>query len=117
MQQFKRSQRVAELIGQEISQMLLKEIKDPRIGFVTLTKVELSDDLRMAKVYVSLLQGDEPNREKTLKGLNSAARFIRGTLTRRLNLRYAPEIVFKDDRSLENVFRVAQLLETLNKSE
>jgi ribosome-binding factor A len=105
----RRAERVAEAIRDAIADMLMREIKDPRIGMVTLTTVHLSDDLRHAKVSFSCV-GDAAARERSLRGLRSATGFIRSQLTRRLQLRYAPEIRFIFDASLEASAHVAGLL-------
>ena len=100
MTEGKRSVRVADLIQREISEMLLRSIKDPRIGFVTITRVSVSDDCRFAKVYFSVT-GSADEREKSLEGLNSAKGFIRRELGRRVTLRYTPEVLFHFDPSIE----------------
>jgi ribosome-binding factor A len=105
----RRVERVGEAIREAIASMLLREIKDPRIGMVTLTAVQLSDDLRHAKVYFSCL-GDEAAHERSLRGLQSAAGFIKTQLTRQLKLRYAPELVFIFDPTVEGANRLASLL-------
>jgi ribosome-binding factor A len=105
----RRAERVGEGIREVIADLLTREIKDPRIGMVTLTTVEVSPDLRHARVYFSCL-GDEAARQRTLAGLNSAARFIKGQLAKRLRLRYAAEIVFVLDPSVEHADRIAALL-------
>jgi ribosome-binding factor A len=105
----RRAERVGEAIREAIAGMLLREIKDPRIGMITLTAVELSDDLRHAKVYFSCL-GDEAAHQRSLSGLRSAAGFIKAQLTRRLKLRYAPELAFIFDPSVERANRLAGLL-------
>jgi len=89
--------------------MLLREIKDPRIGMVTLTMVQLTDDLRHAKVYFSCV-GDTAVRDRSLSGLRSATGFMRAQLTRRLQLRVAPELTFVFDPTLENAERLSSLL-------
>ncbi len=104
-----RAERVGEAIRQAIADLLLREIKDPRIGMVTLTRVEITDDLRHAKVYFSCV-GDETVRARSLHGLRSAAGFIRAHVTRQLKLRYAPEILFQFDPSLEAADRLTVLL-------
>lgn len=105
----RRVERVGEAIREVIAELLVREIKDPRVGMVTLTTVEVSPDLRHARVYFSCL-GDEGARERTLAGLNSAARFIKGQVTKRLRLRYAPEVVFVSDPTVEQADRIAALL-------
>ena len=107
----RRAERVGEAVREVIADMLVREIKDPRIGMVTLTTVELTDDLRHAKVFFSCV-GDAATRERSLHGLRSAAGFIRAQVTRRLKLRYAPEIIFQFDPSLEAADRLATLLKT-----
>lgn len=105
---YKRSERVSDQIKREIADILMRKIKDPRIGFVTVTDVDLADDLRNAKVFVSVLGGD---RSATLKGLESAAAFIRTELGHRLRLRFVPELLFRYDDSAE---RGAHIMELLN---
>lgn len=106
---YKRSQRVGELIHEEISNLLLMEIKDPRIGFVTITRVELSDDLKNAKIFVSVM-ADENGKEKALQGLSSASGFIRKELGKKLRLKLVPELIFKIDNSLDYSLRIQKTL-------
>ncbi len=106
----RRSLRVADLLTQEIASILQKEIKDPRIGFVTLTGSELSPDLRHARVYYTAL-GDEAARERSEAGLKSAAPYIRREVSHRLRLKVSPEIRFVFDASLDRGERLDQLLE------
>ena len=109
-----RPERVQEALRQEISRVVLKEIKDPRIGFLTITKVELTKDLRYAKVYFSVLGG---SKEKTLalKGLNSAKGYIKGMVADRISLRLVPEISFKIDESIEHTEEIYDLLKRIKK--
>src|SRR3989304_5823593 len=95
----KRSEKVADLIQKEVSQMLVKSIKDPRIGFVTITRVNVSEDCRLAKVYFSVA-GTLGERENSVKGLDSAKGYVRKELGRRIRLRYTPEIIFQFDPSI-----------------
>jgi ribosome-binding factor A len=113
MHPYKRSQRLGELILVEISDLITRDIKDPRVGFVTFTRVEMSDDLRYAKVFVSSL-GSEQEKARTLQGLSSATGYIRRHLGRALHLRYTPEITFLIDASLEHGAKIAQLLRQLH---
>jgi ribosome-binding factor A len=108
----KRSERVADLIQKEISQMLVKSIKDPRIGFVTITKVSVSEDCRFAKVYFSVV-GTLAERERSMKGLDSAKGFVRKELGRRIRLRYTPEILFQFDPSIEYAIHMGKLIQTI----
>jgi ribosome-binding factor A len=108
----KRSEKVADLIQKEISQMLVKSIKDPRIGFVTITKVSVSEDCRFAKVYFSVV-GTPAERERSVKGLDSAKGFVRKELGRRIRLRYTPEILFQFDPSIEYAIHMGELIQTI----
>jgi ribosome-binding factor A len=114
MPQPKRIDRVGELLLKEISDILLREIKDPRIGFTTLIKVEVTKDLRHAKVFVSIM-GEKTDKTKALEGLDSAAGYIRGELGRRLRLRYIPELTFKIDNSIEYAAHIAKVLNDIKK--
>jgi ribosome-binding factor A len=105
----RRTDRVAEAIQELVARLLLREIKDPRIGLVTITGARVSPDLRHARVFFSSLGGDDA-RAQTLRGLRSAAGFVRTQVARQLNLRVAPEIAFEFDPSLEQAERLAQLL-------
>jgi ribosome-binding factor A len=105
----RRTDRVADALQALVAELLLREIKDPRIGLVTITGVKVSPDLRHARVYFSCL-GDDAQRAQSLKGLTSAAGFIRSQVARRLNLRVAPEINFEFDNSLEQAERLSRLL-------
>ncbi|SJZ31759.1 30S ribosome-binding factor RbfA [Selenihalanaerobacter shriftii] len=109
-----RPRRVGELIKKEISQMLLQdEIKDPRIGFVTITDVEVSGDLRHAKVFVSVYDKDEGVKEETMEGLENAIGYIRRELGQRIRLRHTPEILFRYDNSIERGTKIFKILEDL----
>jgi len=109
----KRSERVADLIQKEISEMLIRSIKDPRIGFVTITRVLVTDDCRSAKIYYSVL-GTPVEREESLKGLESAKGYIRKELGRRVSLRYTPEIVFQFDPSIEYAIHIEEVIQHLH---
>ncbi len=109
----KRSERVADLIQREISEMLLKTLKDPRIGFVTITRVSVSDDCRMARVYFSVM-GTPAERESSMKGLNHAQGYVRKELGRRMRLRYAPEVVFQFDPSVEYGIHLEEVFHQLH---
>lgn len=112
--EFKRAQRVGELILEEISKILQREIEDPRIGFVTILNVMVSDDLRHAKVFVSVM-GSEQEKKSSLKGLSRASGFIRKKLSSRLELRCVPELVFKLDNSMEKSVKILTILSELEK--
>ncbi|MFH1624943.1 MAG: 30S ribosome-binding factor RbfA [Pseudomonadota bacterium] len=112
MMDYKRADRVSDLLKKEIAQTLIKEIKDPRIGLVTVTDVEVTDDLRLARVFFSMV-GSNREREETTKGLDSASSFIKRTLGKRLRMRFIPDIVFKFDSSLEYGSHIDSLLDNL----
>jgi ribosome-binding factor A len=113
MHPYKRSERLGELILAEISTLIAREIKDPRIGFVTFIRVDMSDDLRYAKVFASII-GSPAEKARTLQGLSSATGYIRRHLGRALHLRYTPELTFLLDESLEHGAKIAQLLRQLH---
>lgn len=105
----RRTDRVGEAIQALIAGLLVREIKDPRIGLVTITAVRVSPDLRHARVFFSCL-GDDEQRTRSLRGLRSAAGFMRSQIAKQLNLRTAPEVAFEFDPSLEQAERLSRLL-------
>jgi len=105
----KRADRVGQLIKQELSMLLLDGVKDPRIGFVTVTEVKLTDDLKSAIVYISSL-GNKAQEEESLVGLESAVGYLRKVIGQRLQLRYTPKLMFKSDQSLREAHRIEQLI-------
>ncbi len=104
----RRSERLAGEIRDEVARMVASELKDPRLGFITVTRVELTQDLRYARVYVGVL-GEDASGE-TLAILRKAAGFVKREIGRRLRVRFAPEIDFRYDRGLEATERVARVL-------
>ena len=104
-----RIEKLQELIKQEMSKMLLTDLKDPRIGFVTVTDVEMTGDLREAKIYVSIMGGSEQVKS-SLEGLNSALGFVRREIGQRVRLRFTPEISFALDTSLDYGDHIQKLL-------
>lgn len=111
-----RANRVGEQMKKELGDIIGRKIKDPRIGFVTVTDVQVSGDLQLAKVYISVL-GDEEQRQNTLKGLAKAKGFIRSEIGQRIRLRKTPEISFEFDESIDYGNRITTLLHELNKEE
>ncbi|HAJ63968.1 MAG TPA: 30S ribosome-binding factor RbfA [Cyanobacteria bacterium UBA8543] len=111
----RRVSRVASLIQQEVSQMVLQEIKDDRVGtgMVSVTDVDVSGDLQHAKIYVSIYGTDEA-RAETMAGLKSATGYVRRELGKRIRLRRTPEVVFIEDRGLERGDRMLALLNQLS---
>ena len=113
----RRVSRVAELIKREVSQMLIHDIKDDRVGagMVSVTDVDVSGDLQHAKIFVSIYGTDEA-RAETMAGLKSATGYVRSELGQRVRLRRTPEIVFQEDRSIERGNRVLSLINQLNQN-
>lgn len=111
-----RIKRVETLIKHEISNILLHEISDPRMGFVTITKVEVSKDIKFAKVYYSVF-GTEDQIKKTGEGLRSATGYIKKIIGQRLELRFTPQIIFLLDDSVSKSMKMDRLLEDLKKEE
>lgn len=109
MKQTRRSERVGGLLLQEISRVVLREVKDPRVAGVTLTSVRVSGDLRFARVFFSVVGGAERQRE-VLKGLQSAKGMIKRELGRNLDLQYMPDIEFVFDDSMEYAQHIEELL-------
>lgn len=107
--------RVGEQVKKELSQILQTELKDPRIGFTTVTGVEVTNDLSQAKVYLSVL-GSEQQKEDTLKALAKAGGYLRSELGRRMRLRHTPELIFKFDASIDYGSKIEALLQQLNQS-
>lgn len=105
---YKRSQRVGDLLRQEIADIIMRKIKDPRLGFVTVTGVEITDDLKIAKVFISILKEEE--KETTLNILNSAKKFVRSEVAKRIRMKTIPSIEFRMDESIEYGDRIEKLL-------
>ncbi len=109
-----RHKRVEEAIRKEVSMIIHDELKDPRIGFLTVIRVELTKDLRSAKIFYSVLGKDE-ERRKTKLALDSALGYIRSLVAQRVNLRIATELMFYEDRSIEYSVRIEEVLNQLKK--
>jgi ribosome-binding factor A len=110
--QGKRLERVNQLIKEEVSMLLQRELKDPRLGFVTVTEVDVTPDLKHAKVYVSVL-GRDAQWTASFQALDSARGFVWSWLRRHLDLRVTPEIAFRPDRSMEHAAHIQSLLAEL----
>lgn len=104
-----RQEKLGELFAAELSDLLRTRVKDPRVGFASITHIEVSGDYRHAKIYVSVL-GSEEERNETIKALKHATGFLRHELASRVVLRYMPEIVFKLDTSIEQGSRILELI-------
>src|SRR4030043_2473986 len=110
---YKRSQRVGDLLREEIADIIIYKLKDPRIGFVTVTGVDVTDDIKIAVVYISILKEEE--KKTTLDILNSAKSFIRSELSKRLRMKFIPSIEFRLDSSIEYGSRIETLLNEIRK--
>ena len=111
-----RTQKVAMAIKEEISQIILYELKDPRIGFVTITHVDLTSDLKIARIFYSIM-GDTKEMENSQKGLEAARGYIRRLLGDRLKLRFVPQIEFRRDDSIAQSFHITEVLRRLKKDD
>jgi ribosome-binding factor A len=111
-----RIERVTEAIRKEVSLIIHDHIKDPRLGFVTITRVEVAPDMSFAKIYFSVLGNDDAYR-RTKEALDSALGFIRKMLAERINLRFAPDIIFREDRSSEYSVRIEEILNEIHSLE
>ncbi|HEX4203276.1 MAG TPA: 30S ribosome-binding factor RbfA [Ktedonobacteraceae bacterium] len=111
-----RQEKLGELIAADLSDLLRTRVKDPRIGFASITHVEVSGDLRHAKVFISVMGSPEEQKE-SMKGLKNATGFLRHELASRLVLRYMPEILFKLDTSIEEGSRILNLINQVEQAE
>jgi ribosome-binding factor A len=115
--QGRRVDRIEEQLRMELSEILEREIQDPRIGLITVTRTKVSQDLSHARIFVTVL-GDAAQRKKALEGLRSAASFIRRSLSKRLHhLRRVPDLSFDYDENVEKSIRIEELLEQIKPKE
>ena len=112
----RRTLMVGEMLREELTDIIRREVKDPRVGFMSITSVDVPPDLRSARVYVSVL-GTDDERAATLTALRSAAGFIRRHLKPRLRMRQIPDLEFRDDRSMEYADQIARTLRELEDGE
>ena len=109
-----RPERIAKEMQEIIAQVISEEIKDPRIGFITITRVEVTPDIRNAKVYFSSLGGKE-EKEYAAEGLNSAAGYIRKSLSEKMRIKFTPELLFRLDESAEYSIHLGQIFDKIHK--
>lgn len=107
-----RADRVKKILRIEISRILQEDLRDPRIGFATVMRIDLTGDLRYAKIYFSIM-GDEAHQESSIEGIKSASGYIRRLVGERLKLKYVPELSFKLDRSIEYGVNLEKTFERL----
>lgn len=105
-----RSKKIADLLCREISQVIQRRLKDPRVGFVTITKTSMSDDLKQATVYVSVLEHGK-NTTEAIDALNHAALFIRAELKKQVYLKYTPYLNFKIDDTAQYIGNIEKLID------
>jgi len=114
--QYQRKDRVGDLIKREVSQMIQQELKDPGIGFVTVTGVEVSPDLKRAKIFYSVL-GEEDSKRESASALKRACGFIQHEIGKRLRLKHIPEISFQFDSSVEYGAHIEELIQKIHQKE
>lgn len=112
----KRSEKVAEAIHEIVSAILVRGMKDPRIGFVTVTGVKVSDDLHLATVYYTVV-GSDTEKEETARGLDHARGFFRTAIGRELRMKYVPDVIFRYDSSVEYGSRIDSILRAIAQEE
>ena len=111
-----RQERIKELLKREISDILWRELRDPRLGFVTIIDAEVTKDLQYATIFVSVM-GDDEQKAESLKVLQNASRYIRGEFGRRVSMKVVPEISFKFDTGVEHGIRIFELLQKVKSDE
>jgi len=111
-----RSNQVAEEVRKIISRILLEELSDPRLGFLTVTRIELTDDLRFARVFYSVL-GSEEQRQATEEALAEHASYIKHLVVERINMKFAMDLKFESDRSIEHSFHIDEILKKIKDRE
>lgn len=116
MNKYKRSDRVAALLQEEVSRYLLFELKNTDLGFITITRVKMSDDLRHARIFFSVL-GDQERIDATAKKLHDLTGPIRGAMGHRLGLRYVPELLFCYDDSTAYAAHIQEVIEKIHREE
>ena len=112
----RRTDRVSVLIQRELSDIIQRELKDPRVGFCTISQVQVSTDLRYADIKVSVV-GDKQQKRNSITGLKSAAGFLRREVVQRIGLRHAPELRFELDDSVDQLMRIDRLLKRIHTQE
>ena len=109
-----RVRKVELQVKDEVSNIIVTRLKDPRVGFVTVTAVEMTADLKSAQILISVM-GAQSQKTETISSLNDASKYIRAELNRRLKLRYSPSITFRLDDTIDRAMRIGQILDNLNK--
>jgi ribosome-binding factor A len=112
MHPYKRSVRVSDLIRKETADIIMNRLRDPRIGFVTVTGARVSDDLRHATIFISVLE--DRKRDLTIRALTSSASFVRSELGRRLKMRYIPDLSFRIDEAVDYGRKIDRILDEIS---
>jgi ribosome-binding factor A len=118
MSSSKRSEQLEEYLKREINKVIYRKINDPRIKFITITKIQVSSDLKYAKIFVSTFNDNDEDRQKlALEGLEHATKFIRGEIGKDLKLRFIPEIIFKIDKNIEYQYKLQKIISEIHKKQ
>ena len=118
MRNYKRSVRVAELIKMKISEIIRRKVNDPRLSSVTITNVDLSDDLRHAKIFYSVLGSDiGTNESESMESLQNASKYIKSIIGQELGLRYVPDLRFEYDKFFQRSVEIVDLIENIEKNQ
>jgi ribosome-binding factor A len=118
MSSSKRSEQLEKYLKREINKVIYREINDPRIKFITITKIQVSSDLKYAKIFVSTFNDNDEDRQKlALEGLEHATKFIRGEIGKDLKLRFIPEIIFKIDKDIEYQYKLQKIISEIHKKQ
>ncbi len=114
----KRSEQLEKYLKKEINKLIYQKINDPRIKFITITKIKVSTDLRYANIFITTLNDNDKDHQKlALEGLKHATKFIRGEIGKNLKLRFVPEIIFKIDQGMEYEFKLQKILSEIHEKE
>lgn len=116
MPESQRVARVAELLKEEIGRLMHEELKDPRIGFLTVTRVDISPDIKNAKVFVSVM-GSKKQKEESMEALEKGKGYIQGEIGKNLRLKYTPVLSFKLDESVDASMRITKILKKIKRQE
>jgi ribosome-binding factor A len=114
MKSYRRSVRVAELLRMKVSEIIIKKVNDPRLMSITITKVDITEDLRYAKIYYSVF-GTEEEEKESMKSLQKATKYIKSLIGRDLGLRYVPELRFEFDKGFKQSIKIMDLLSEIEK--
>jgi ribosome-binding factor A len=118
MSSSKRSEQLEKYLKREINKVIYREINDPRIKFITITKIQVSSDLKYAKIFISTFNDNDEDRQKlALEGLEHATKFIRGEIGKDLKLRFIPEIIFKIDKDIEYQYKLQKIISEIHKKQ